>query len=97
MMERFAKGWVKLGASEKSRALYLGGSYVMPVGDKSWYQGHPKLGFPLLPPDSPQYEEGYSTWSWNKDRFLGGSGFVTGAHHVMAEDPEVIAIANNKL
>lgn len=49
MMERFAKGWVKLGASEKSRALYLGGSYVMPVGDKSWYQGHPKLDFPLLP------------------------------------------------
>lgn len=46
MMERFAKGWVKLGASEKSRALYLGGSYVMPVGDKSW---SPKLGFPLLP------------------------------------------------
>lgn len=49
MMERFAKGCVKLGASEKSRALYLGDSYVMPVGDKPWYQeGHPELSPPLL-------------------------------------------------
>lgn len=36
-------------------------------------------------------------WSRNKDGLLGGSSSVTGAHHVMAEDPEVVAIANDKL
>lgn len=48
-------------------------------------------------PDSSQCEGGYSTWSWNKDWLLGGGSFVTGTHHVMAEDPEVVAIANDKL
>ena len=32
MTDRFTSGRVKLGASEKSRALYLGVSYLMPVG-----------------------------------------------------------------
>lgn len=48
-------------------------------------------------PASPQWERRYSTWSWDKDRLLGGSSFVTGTHHVMAEDPEVVAIANDEL
>lgn len=97
MTERFAKGWVKLGASEKSSALYLGGSYVMPVGDRTWYQeGRPTLGFPPCTAP-PGWEGGYSTWSGDKDRLLGGGCPVAGTHHVMAEDPEIVAIANDEL
>ena len=53
MTDRFTSGRVKLGASEKSRALYLGVSYLMPVGVRTQ---HPEDGTqPGSPPGPAQH------------------------------------------
>lgn len=89
MTDRFTSGRVKLGASEKSRALYLGVSYLMPVGVRTQHQrAAPSQARLLAPP---------STWSGDEHRLLGGGGSVAGPHCVVAEDLEVVAVADDEL
>jgi len=59
MTDRFTSGRVKLGASEKSRALYLGNSYVMPVGVKTQHpEGRTQPGSPPSPAHPGDQSEG---------------------------------------